>query len=111
MKRVLVYILLIYSFTATAQPATDTIKLFFDLNVRTLNKVAEKKLDSLVYNDIIFPKDNVLIVGYADYLGSEKYKKKMQIVEFLKKHGMDYRKAKIPDFYYDSYDKDYLDKY
>jgi uncharacterized protein len=44
-------------------------------------------------------------------LGSEKYKKKMQIVEFLKKHGMDYRRAKIPDFYYDSYDKDYLDKY
>jgi ankyrin repeat protein len=44
-------------------------------------------------------------------LGSGKYKKKMEIVEFLKKHGVDYRKAAIPDFYYDSYDKNYLDKY
>ncbi len=38
-------------------------------------------------------------------LGSEKYKKKMQIVDFLKIHGMDYRKAKIPDRYYNMYDK------
>jgi hypothetical protein len=44
-------------------------------------------------------------------LGSEKYKKKMQIVDFLKAHGMDYRKTKIPDDYYNMYDQNYLDKY
>ncbi|BAU52569.1 ankyrin repeat domain-containing protein [Mucilaginibacter gotjawali] len=44
-------------------------------------------------------------------LGSEKYKKKMLIVAFLKEHGMDYRKTKIPDYYYDSYDAEYLNKY
>lgn len=44
-------------------------------------------------------------------LGSDDYKKKMQIVDFLKAHGMDYRKAKIPDMYYNMYDQNYLDKY
>jgi hypothetical protein len=44
-------------------------------------------------------------------LGSEKYKKKMQIVDFLKAHGMDYRKTPIPANFYSMYDKNYLDKY
>jgi uncharacterized protein len=44
-------------------------------------------------------------------LGSDEYKKKMQLVDFLKKNGMDYRKTKIPDWFYKDYPKDYLDKY
>jgi hypothetical protein len=44
-------------------------------------------------------------------LGSEDYIKKMLIIDFLKRHGMDYRKTKIPDNYYNLYDKNYLDKY
>lgn len=44
-------------------------------------------------------------------LGSEDYKKKMQIVAFLKKNGMDYRKTKIPEQFLNEYSKKYLDKY
>lgn len=44
-------------------------------------------------------------------LGSEKYKEKMQIVTFLKNHGMDYWKTPVPSYYYESFDKAYLDKY
>jgi len=44
-------------------------------------------------------------------IGSEKYRKKMEIVKFLKQHGMDYRKTKIPPYFYEQYDKDFLDKY
>ncbi|MDP9046695.1 MAG: ankyrin repeat domain-containing protein, partial [Bacteroidota bacterium] len=44
-------------------------------------------------------------------LGSQEYKKKMQLVEFLKKNGMDYRKTKIPSEFLDSYPKKYLEKY
>ncbi|WEA00845.1 ankyrin repeat domain-containing protein [Mucilaginibacter sp. SJ] len=44
-------------------------------------------------------------------IGSVEYKKKMQIVNFLKKNGMDYRKAEIPKEYFENYSKDYLEKY
>lgn len=45
-------------------------------------------------------------------LGSEEYKKKMWIVAFLKKNGMDYRKTPIPKQYLDGdYSKEYLEKY
>jgi len=44
-------------------------------------------------------------------LGSEKYKKKMQIVDFLKQHGIDYRATKIPKKYYSLYSKEYLARY
>jgi len=35
----------------------------------------------------------------------------MEIVEYLKTKGIDYRKAPIPNYYYDSFSKDYLEKY
>jgi hypothetical protein len=44
-------------------------------------------------------------------LGSDAYKKKMQIVDFLKKNGMDYWKTPIPEEYLNDYPKEYLQKY
>jgi len=44
-------------------------------------------------------------------LNSEAYKKKMQIVNFLKRNGMDYWKTKIPEEYLKDYPKEYLEKY
>jgi hypothetical protein len=44
-------------------------------------------------------------------LGSDAYKKKMQLVDFLKKNGMDYRKTKIPEEFIPDYSKEYLEKY
>lgn len=74
MQRIFLLILsILFSLPLAAQHAQDTIHLYFDLNIRTLNKKAEAKIDSLIYYDIIQPRDNIIIVGYADYLGSEKY--------------------------------------
>ena len=44
-------------------------------------------------------------------LGSDLYKKKMQLVDVLKRNGMDYRKTEIPDWYFNDYTKEYLEKY
>jgi ankyrin repeat protein len=44
-------------------------------------------------------------------LGSPEYKIKMQIVDFLKKNGMDYRATEIPKEYFDNYSREYLEKY
>jgi hypothetical protein len=44
-------------------------------------------------------------------LNSEEYKKKMQIVDFLNNHGIDYRKSEIPAGFFKQYNKEYLEKY
>lgn len=51
--------------------AQDTIKVFFDLGVPSLNTTAMQQLDSLAYYDVLVPNKNYGIIGYADYLGSE----------------------------------------
>lgn len=51
-------------------------------------------------------------------LNSKEYKQKMEVVEFLKQKGIDYRKVQIPDFVikevketYPKNWKEYLEKY
>ncbi|MCH2195504.1 ankyrin repeat domain-containing protein [Kordia sp.] len=44
-------------------------------------------------------------------LNSDKYKVKMEIVDFLKSKGVDYRNTKIPKKYLDKYPEEYLSKY
>ncbi len=44
-------------------------------------------------------------------LGSKEYKKKMEVVNFLKENGMNYWEAPIPNHYYRNYDSTYLEKY
>lgn len=44
-------------------------------------------------------------------LDSEEYKIKMEVVAFLKKNGIDYKTAPIPERYYKLYDSLYLEKY
>ncbi len=60
-----------YSFLHAATP--DTIHIHFDLDKDEL-RIAEKALlDGMVYEDSISDRKEILIVGYADYLGSEQY--------------------------------------
>ena len=70
------YILLLISFSLafsnnTFAQRSDTIKVYFDLAVPTLNKVAMQQLDSLAYHNILPPNKKYGIIGYADYLGSD----------------------------------------
>jgi outer membrane protein OmpA-like peptidoglycan-associated protein len=64
---------------AHAQRATDSFKLYFDLNVPTLSKSMENKIDLLIFNDKILAGSKVKIVGYADYLGTEGYNKDLSM--------------------------------
>ncbi len=52
-------------------PLQDSFSVYFDLDIPTLNQAAKNKIDSLIYLDKLIPGSNIMIVGYADYLGSE----------------------------------------
>jgi len=51
----------------------DSIRVYFALDDRSLSLAAQQKIDSLIYNDIIRPDQDLIILGYADYLGSKEY--------------------------------------
>jgi len=96
MRKICLFISVIFSCSASAQHTTDTIRLYFDLNIRTLSKTAATKIDDLIYNDIIQPRDYIVIVGYADYLGSEKYNQGLSearaknVQTYLVNYGVDF---------------------
>lgn len=79
---------------ARAQRATDTFKLYFDLDVPMLSKSMENKIDLLIFNDKIISGAKVMIVGYADYLGTEGYNKDLSmkraqnVKNYLVKYGL-----------------------
>lgn len=93
-KKTLTIPLILVMFTAAAQQPVDTFHLYFDLNVAVLSKNVEKKIDLLVYNDKIINGSSVMIIGYADYLGSEGYNKNLSmqraknIRNYLVKYGL-----------------------
>ncbi|MFI5196532.1 MAG: OmpA family protein [Chitinophagales bacterium] len=95
---------ILFSFTLTpvfAQRATDTFRLYFDLNVAPLNVTAEKKIDLLIYNDKIINGSSIMIVGYADYLGTEGYNKNLSmeraknVKDYLVKYGINANDIKM----------------
>lgn len=51
-----------------AQYGYDTVKVYFPINITVLSKASQMKLDSVAK---IILKKNILIYGYADYLGKE----------------------------------------
>ncbi|MEZ5015777.1 MAG: OmpA family protein [Flavipsychrobacter sp.] len=63
-------LLFIHSYSINAQ---DTIRLYYHLDDPKLNTVSTHQLDSLVYHRIIEDGKKIIIVGYADYLGSSSY--------------------------------------
>ncbi len=76
-KALMSVIFFIACYAAFAQHANDTFHIYFDLDIATLNKRATEKIDLLMYNDKIRSGRSILIVGYADYLGTEEKNKKL----------------------------------
>jgi len=102
MLKKLAYILSFFTpLSLFAQEATDTFKLYFDLNVPTLNSKMEKKIDLLIYNDKILPGSAVTIIGYADYLGTETHnqalsmKRAENVRDYLVKYGIREEDVKV----------------
>ena len=102
MYKILLTILSCFTLVSVyAQRATDTFRLYFDLNVAPLNAAAQKKIDLLIYNDKIITGSSVTIVGYADYLGTEGYNKNLSMArannvkDYLVKYGIDANDIKL----------------
>lgn len=55
--------------------AQDTTKLYFRLDDSQLNTATKSQIDELIYYDKINSNSDILIVGYADLLGSSDYNK------------------------------------
>lgn len=51
----------------------DTARIYFRLDNPYLDKAATAKLDSLIYRDVINAGQELLIIGYADHLGTNGY--------------------------------------
>lgn len=69
MKRIFFLLLLaLGNENCIAQAGYDTVKILFPINITDLDNVAKKKLDSLSRH---ITQSNLLIYGYADYLGNE----------------------------------------
>ncbi|WP_276131687.1 OmpA family protein [Polluticoccus soli] len=72
--RYIAFFLLVFTPPAVfAQKSNDTLNIFFDLDNPALTQKATTSIDQWLYNDRITPQQNILIVGYADYLGTDKY--------------------------------------
>lgn len=102
MYRVLLSLLFIFfSLSVSAQQMIDTFRLYFDLNVATLNKNTEKKIDLLIYNDKIINGSSVMVVGYTDFLGSDEYNKNLSmqraknVKNYLIKYGINAADVKV----------------
>lgn len=83
----------------------DIIKyLIIDVGVNCKNATG-----FTIEGDSLYVNNELRLLPYP--IGSPEYKKKMEVVEFLKKQGIDYWKTPIPKHYYKLYDKEYLEKY
>ncbi len=100
-KTLLITLFLFSTYSVRAQSTVDTFRLYFDLNVSDLNKNIEKKIDLLVYNDKIINGSSIMIIGYADFLGSEGYNKNLSMVraknikDYLVKYGIEAEDIKL----------------
>jgi outer membrane protein OmpA-like peptidoglycan-associated protein len=79
----------------------DTFRFYFDLDVAKLSKNIERKIDLLIYNDRIINGSEIRVIGYTDYLGSERYNKNLSveraknIKKYLVKYGIDAASVKL----------------
>jgi len=51
----------------------DTFQVYFPFNQFQLTKEAENYVDALIFNDTLIHGDRLIVLGYADYVGSSGY--------------------------------------
>ncbi len=51
----------------------DTFQVYFPFNQSMLTKEAEQYVDALIFNDTLIHGDRLIVLGYADYVGSSGY--------------------------------------
>lgn len=68
MKKLFTLSFLLFAAQCLAQAGYDTVDVFFSIGIHQLNSVAKEKIDATIAD---IGKKNILIYGYADYLGNE----------------------------------------
>jgi outer membrane protein OmpA-like peptidoglycan-associated protein len=63
-----IFFFLFLSLKSKGQEGYDTVKVYFPINIITLDQKANHTLDSIIH---LIGQRNLLIYGYADYLGNE----------------------------------------
>lgn len=72
-----VFIAFMFNGSLNVFAGSDTTHVYFKLDVPELDSRAIQSIDSLIYLDIINQQQELLIVGYADYIGSNDYNDKL----------------------------------
>jgi ankyrin repeat protein len=77
--------------------------------------IVEAEVDCSIPLSYSIDGDSLFVLDKLRYLpfplGSDEYKLKMEVVDYLQKQGLDYWKTPIPKSYYEKYDSAYLEKY
>lgn len=75
------FLILLQLFSAYSVDAQkrDTVRLYFKLDIADLDRLTRNTIDSLLYNDIIANSDQLLIVGYTDYIGTNDYNNDLSV--------------------------------
>ncbi len=93
-RKILLTISLLLCITHWCFATSDTTKIYFRLDNPTLEPSAIHKLDSLLYADEINASQELLIIGYADHLGTNAYndvlseKRANSVKEYLQSMGI-----------------------
>ncbi|MEI8280483.1 MAG: OmpA family protein [Bacteroidota bacterium] len=103
-KYLLIILITLVSAHAKAQPAQverDSFHIFFRLDDPNLNEAMQYKIDSLLRYGLILRDKDIIIVGYADYLGTTGYNevlsqnRAMHVKEYLAGKGVKSEQIKI----------------
>ena len=73
MKKILLIFLLIHFVQLTHAQQADTFQVYFSFNDTKINKQASDYIDNLIFKDMLIHGQKLIVLGYADYVGDNKY--------------------------------------
>src|SRR5690242_11042029 len=72
MKKILLGYLLLSTLNGYSQ-SKDTFEVFFPFNISKLGKETQEYIDKLIFKDQLIHGDKLIVLGYADFVGGNKY--------------------------------------
>ena len=79
----------------------DTFHVYFPLNEKKVSRQAATYIDNLLFNDVLFRGQKLIILGYADYRGNKGYNETLSaararnVQDYLVKSGLDKADIKL----------------
>ena len=66
-------ILIVFICTTCSVVAQDTFRVYFSLNNAKIDKQSTRQIDDLIFKDKLVHGQKLVVLGYADYIGDNKY--------------------------------------